>query len=50
VIDALGRTVTEGNFNNNLAPAINIANYQNGLYKCMIKTKEGVYYTSFLKE
>lgn len=50
VIDALGRTVTEGNFNNNLAPAINIASYQNGLYKCMIKTEEGVYYTSFLKE
>lgn len=50
VIDALGRTVTEDSFNNNLAPAINIANYQNGLYKCMIKTEEGVYFTSFLKE
>lgn len=50
VIDVLGRTVTEGNFNNNLAPAINISSYQNGLYKCMIKTEEGVYYTSFLKE
>lgn len=50
VIDVLGRTVTEGNFNNNLAPAINISSYQNGLYKCMIKTGEGVYYTSFLKE
>jgi hypothetical protein len=50
VVDALGRTATEGNFNNNLAPAINIASYQNGLYKCMIKTEEGVYYTSFLKE
>ncbi len=50
VVDALGRTISEGNFNNNLAPAINIASYQNGLYKCMIKTEEGVYYTSFLKE
>lgn len=50
VVDALGRTVTQGNFNNNLVPAINIANYQNGLYKCMIKTDDSVYYTSFLKE
>ncbi len=50
IVDALGRTVTEGNFNNNLAPEITISSYQNGLYKCVIKTEYGVYYTSFLKE
>ncbi len=50
VIDALGRIIIESSFSNNLAPLINLSSYQNGLYKCMIKTEYGVYYTSFLKE
>ena len=50
IVDALGRSVTEGSFANNLAPAINISSYQNGIYKCVIKTNDGVYYTSFLKD
>ncbi|MBP9187532.1 MAG: T9SS type A sorting domain-containing protein [Bacteroidia bacterium] len=50
IIDALGRMVTTGNFTNNLIPAIGVSDYKMGLYKCMIKTDDGVYYTSFIKE
>ena len=50
IVDALGRSVAEGSFANNLAPAINISSYQNGIYKCVIKTNDGIYYTSFLKD
>ena len=50
IIDALGRIINTGNFTNNLIPAIGVSDYKTGLYKCMIKTNEGVYYTSFIKE
>jgi hypothetical protein len=49
IVDALGRSITEGSFTNNLAPEINISSFQNGIYKCVVKTTDGIYYTSFLK-
>lgn len=50
LFDALGRQTEIKSFINNRADAINIESYQPGVYKCLISTDQGNYYTTFLKE
>lgn len=49
IVDVLGRKVYEGAFENNNAGNIQVAGWNSGIYKCMIRTGEEIYYNSFMK-
>lgn len=50
VVDVLGRIVLENSFNNNSPAPIAVENWQNGIYKCMIRSGDQTYYTGFVKQ
>lgn len=49
IIDPLGRVVKQQSFSNNMVNPIEIASYQNGIYKVMVSANEQTYYNSFVK-
>lgn len=50
LFDALGRQTAQQSFTNNQAEAINIEHFQPGVYRCLVSTSQGNYYTTFMKE
>lgn len=50
VVDVLGRVVYENVFINNNTTPVAIQNWENGIYKCMIRSGEQTYYTGFVKQ